>query len=153
MAARNREQMIGQWLARVERSPLSAPSFFAQHRVPFSLPQYYVYRRKLAECGLAGLHDQRHWGNHRRLNAEGERYLEGYLSAEPNSSLQTLRDEVSHRFDIDLSLGQQGQGEEGINRYARDWLPCGPRGQRYGGHIFLPCWPRRREKWGRPRKG
>jgi len=104
MLAKSREQIIAHWLARVERSPLSAPRFFAQHRLPFSLSQYYVYRRKFAEGGPPGLYDQRQRGNHRRLNAEVERYVEGYVSAEPHASLQALREEVRHRFDLDLTL-------------------------------------------------
>ena len=30
---------------------------------------------------------------------------------------------------------------------------AGPRGQRWDGRIFLPCWPRRMGKWDRQRKG
>jgi len=104
MASKDREQIIADWLERVERSDLPAPRFFDRYRVPFSLSQYYVYRKKYEEFGISALRDQRESGNHRRLDGEVETYLEGYVAAEPSAKLETIQEHIRDRFDVEISL-------------------------------------------------
>ena len=47
----------------------------------------------------------------------------------------------------------RGRARKGSPRYARAWLPTGPRGQRWTGRIFWPCWPRRMGKRGQVDEG
>jgi transposase len=103
MARKLPAEVIGKWLARIERSRLSAPRFFALQGVPFSLPQYYVYRRRVEASGLSGLSDGRSRGNHRVVTPEAEVFLQGYVAANRSVSQQMLRELLRKRFGISLT--------------------------------------------------
>ena len=104
MCAQSREASIARWLSRIDSSDLSAAQYLARHKVPFSLPQYYIYRRRFQEAGLEGLVDKRHYGNHRRLSSEAEGYLQGYLAANPGVDLKVLQETLRDRFGIDMTI-------------------------------------------------
>ena len=103
MARVERTQRIRKWLERVERSQLSAPAFFAKYQVPFSLAQFYRYRQAMQEQGMASLTDGRRRGNNRRVPAEAEGFLVGYVSAHPQASPAELRRVMGQRLEIELS--------------------------------------------------
>ena len=103
MAKKLPAKVIGKWLAGIERSGLPAPRFFAQQPVPFSLPQYYVYRRRLEASGLSGLTDGRSQGNRRVVSREAEVFLQGYVAANRSVSQRTLREVLRKRFGIWLT--------------------------------------------------
>lgn len=103
MAKKLPAKVISKWFARIERSGFPAPRFFAQHPVPFSLPQYYVYRRRLDASGLAGLSDGRSQGNRRIVTREAEVFLQGYVAANRSVSQRALREVLRKRFGTSLT--------------------------------------------------
>jgi transposase len=103
MAKRLPNAEIGKWLARIKGSSLSAPRFFARYRVPFSLAQFYVYRRRLEASGSDGLVDGRSQGNRRSVTHEAEAFLQGYVAANPSVGQQALRKVLEDRFGISLT--------------------------------------------------
>ena len=103
MARQPREKTIRLWMERIERSPLSVASYFSQQKVPFSVPQYYRYRKGWEENGVESLRDGRTQGNHRRVSAEAEGYLKGYVAAHPKAELAELEDVLKEQFDIELT--------------------------------------------------
>ena len=109
MARQSRENTIHMWLERIRRSPLSPAEYLSKHHVPFGLSQYYHYRKKLKEEGIESLRDGRSQGNHRRVPAEAEGFLKGYVTAHAEASLGELWILLKERFTIELT-------ESGISR-------------------------------------
>jgi arginine repressor len=99
----DRKEQILKWLERIKRSSLAAPAFFAQHTVPFSLTQFYRYRKAFEDAGIDGLEDGRSQGNHRRIHSEAEGFLVGYVSAHPEATQVELREVIHERFAIEVS--------------------------------------------------
>ncbi len=98
-----RESTIRLWMERIERSPLTVEAYFSQHNVPFSVAQYYRYRKGWQERGIKALQDGRAQGNHRLVNAEAEGFLKGYVAAHPEVELAELETALKERFDIELT--------------------------------------------------
>jgi len=99
----DRTQQIVTWLRRIERSGLSAPVFFQRYEVPFSLTQYYRYRRAFGQAGREGLVDGRSEGNNRRIHREAEGFLVGYVSAQPDATQAELRQKLLEHFGIEVA--------------------------------------------------
>ena len=70
---------VERWIAKIAKSRLSVPQYFDNRRVPFSRAQYYRYKKKMDREGVESLKDERTQGNSRRLTAEAEGYLKGYV--------------------------------------------------------------------------
>jgi hypothetical protein len=68
------------FFARVEKSGLSAKAYFVAHQTPISLSQNFRLKKRLQEQGEAGLVDQRHFGNARKLTDEQAQLLRGVLT-------------------------------------------------------------------------
>lgn len=100
---------IQQWIRKISESKLSVPEYFSNKKVPFSQAQYYRYKKRIDQEGTESLEDQRRKGNNRRITAEVEGYLKGYVSGKPESSLAEIKGVVKERFHIELS-------EAGISR-------------------------------------
>ena len=100
---------IQQWIRKISESKLSVPEYFSRRQVPFSQAQYYRYRKKMDQGGVESLADRRTQGNNRRITAEAEGYLKGYVSGKPESSLSEIKEILKERFVLDLS-------EAGISR-------------------------------------
>jgi len=96
----DRTERLAKWLERIARSRLSAPAFFAKHRVPFSLAQYYRYSEAYEGAGIEGLEDGRAGGNHRRMHPEAEGFLAGYVAAHGMASERELLEAIRERFGI-----------------------------------------------------
>lgn len=103
MAGKSREERIARWLDRIERSPLSPQEFLDKYHPPFSLAQYYRYHSSYKQSGVAGLVDGRSLGNHRRVHAEAEGFILGYVSAQPSVTRKELRKELGKKFGIDIT--------------------------------------------------
>ena len=99
----DRTEHIVKWLDRVKRSRLPTSAFFAKYDVPFSLAQFYRYRKALDEGSLEELADGRSRGNNRKIHPEAEGFLVGYMSANPQATAKELRKMIRKRFRIDLS--------------------------------------------------
>ena len=117
---------IKQWIKKIDDSKLSVPEYFNRNKVPFSQAQYYRYKKKLDQEGSDSLMDKRTRGNNRRITAEVEVYLNGYVSGKPEYSLAEIKEVLNKQFDIELS-------ESGISRCLKR-LGCGlkdkPKGQK-----------------------
>ncbi len=74
---------IQQWNRKISESKLSVPEYFSRHQVPFSQAQHYRYKKRIDQEGTESLEDQRRKGNNRRITAEVEGYLKGYVSGKP----------------------------------------------------------------------
>ena len=92
------------WLKRIQRSKLSAPKYFTEYDVPFSLAQYYRYQRDFQEFGADGLSDSRGLGNNRRLHSEAEEFVAGYMLARPETTQAELKRVIEERFRIGISV-------------------------------------------------
>lgn len=113
-----RKEQILRWLERIERSTLSAPAFFVKADVPFSLTQFYRYRKAFGDRGIDGLEDGRSRGNNLRIHPEAEGFLVGYAAAHPDATQGELRKALWERFGISISQPglSQCMGRLGIRR-------------------------------------
>lgn len=103
MAERTKE--IVKCLNKIERSRLSAPAFFAryQNQLPFSLAQFYRYKKAYANAGTEGLYDGRSQGNHRRIHSQAQGFVVGYASAHPSVTKKEIHQAVEKQFGIHVS--------------------------------------------------
>lgn len=104
MVTTDRPGVISSYIKKIEKSDLPIKVFFQKHDVPFSMAQYYRYKKRIADDGIQGLHDGRSGGNNRRLTAEAQTYLLGFHSANPNAKLTdyqaALNDKIGLHVDI-----------------------------------------------------
>ncbi len=90
-------------------SGLSVDAYFRKHAVPFSRPQYFRYKARLAAEGLEGLVDGRRLGNHRKLSADAEGFLRGTHQANPRLSLQALGESLESASGIAVNRSTVGR--------------------------------------------
>lgn len=104
MDTADRTQVIASYLKQIEESELPIKEFFEKYDVPFSLAQYYRYKKLYERDGVQGLRDGRAEGNNRRLNREAASFLLGYHAANPNARLvdyqAALIDQIGLRLDL-----------------------------------------------------
>ncbi len=98
-----RKEEILRWLDRVRSSGLSAPAFFKIHEVPFSLTQFYRYRKALEEGRIDALEDGRAEGNNRKIGREAEAFLAGCLASDPEMTQAELRGKLLEHLGIEIS--------------------------------------------------
>lgn len=87
MKKTDRTDVIVSYLRGLDKSELPVKAFFEKYDVPFSLAQYYRYKKLYERDGVQGLHDGRAKGNNRRLTSEAASFLLGYHAANPNAKL------------------------------------------------------------------
>lgn len=91
-------------LKRISNSKIPTKEFFEKYNVPFSLVQYYRYKKRYERDGLDGLQDGRATGNHRRLTDDAANFLMGYHSANPDAALaeyqRALVDTIGIKVDL-----------------------------------------------------
>lgn len=56
------------------------------HKVPFSLSQFYGYKKRLENYGNYGIEDKIKKGGNKKLSLEAETFLEGCVKTNPNVS-------------------------------------------------------------------
>jgi transposase len=91
------------WLERIKRSPLGVQEYFFHHKVPFSVAQYYRYKKKLVDGGIDELKDKRGHGNNSKLTAEATGFIKGYMTSKPLTGLTELQEQLQERFQIRMS--------------------------------------------------
>lgn len=106
-----------EWIKRVETSNLSVPRFFDTYGVPFSRAQYFIYKRRLQESGLAGLLDRRARGGNRKITLEQEGFLKGCIKSDPDVSLSRLVQALMEEFDCEISLSAVSRALRRIDPY------------------------------------
>jgi hypothetical protein len=67
------------------------------------MAQYYRYRKGVEEQGEDAVRDGRAEGNGRRVHANAEGFLSGYVAAHSQADLAELRGVLDERFEIDLT--------------------------------------------------
>jgi transposase len=91
------------WIKRINQSPLGVEEFYSNQKVPFSIAQYYRYKKKLEQGGVDAIKDNRRDGNNRKLTPEAEGFLKGYIIARPEVGLGGLQHLIEEQFQIKLS--------------------------------------------------
>ena len=104
MVAPDRTQVISSYLKKIEESDLQIKEFFEKHDVPFSMAQYYRYKKRIANDGMQGLRDGRGNGNNRRLTAEAQTYLLRFHSANPNAKLNDYQTALNDKIGIHVDI-------------------------------------------------
>lgn len=95
--------IISFWVERINRTRLSVEKYFSRYKVPFSVAQYYRYKKKLEQGDPDAIKDKRSKGNNRKLITEAEGFLKGYLISRPEVGLSELQDLLKERFKILMS--------------------------------------------------
>jgi transposase len=103
MKSSNRVSFIVEWIARISNSRLSVREYFRRFQVPFSQRQYFLYKRQWQQSGVGAVPDGRASGNHRKLSAEAEGFLAGYVRTHPQASLEEVQGLVEVRFNTVVS--------------------------------------------------
>jgi transposase len=100
----DRYQIIANSLKQIRDSKLPIKEFFEKYDVPFSIAQYYRYKKCYEQHGIQGLTDGRATGNNRRITSETISFLRGYHAANGNAKLTeyqaALEEQVGLRLDI-----------------------------------------------------
>ena len=81
---------------------MSVDEYLQKHSVPFSRPQYFRYKARLAADGLDGLSDGRSKGNHRKLTPDAEGYLRGVHQTNPRLSLPEICQSLKITLGIEV---------------------------------------------------
>jgi len=93
---------IASIIRKVSSSSLSVDEYLRKHRVPFSRPQYFRYKARLAASGVEALVDGRTKGNYRKLTPGAEGFLRGLHSANPHLSLQQMCASLESALGIEV---------------------------------------------------
>jgi len=93
---------IASIVQKISNSCLSVDEYFRRHSVPFSRPQYFRYKARLAAEGLDGLRDGRSQGNHRKLTADAEGFLRGVHQTNPRLSLRQMCESLESALGIEV---------------------------------------------------
>lgn len=102
MAKDKRLSSIPKFFKKVEKSGLSAKKFFATHKTPMSIVQYFRLKKRFQERGGAGLIDQRHAGNARKITSEQVKLMRGVFAYNRHLSSPALQDELRRQWKIEL---------------------------------------------------
>jgi hypothetical protein len=93
---------IKSWIKRISKSKLSTSQFFDNHKIPFSVAQYYRYKKTiLADEDIV---DKRKLGNNKKLSNEAELFLLGYLNANKSPIFSEIQHSLRENFDIDITI-------------------------------------------------
>jgi len=95
-------EKIAAIVEKICSSGLSIDEYFRRHRVPFSRPQYFRYKARLAAQGITGLMDERSQGNCRKLTREADAFLQGAHESNPQRSAYELGQSLKSRLGIEV---------------------------------------------------
>jgi transposase len=98
----SKAKKIAAMVQKIAESGLSADEYFRTHRVPFSRPQYFRYKARLAAQGITGLNDGRSQGNHRKLTPEAESFLRWVHQQSLELSLQEMCQSLKEALGIEV---------------------------------------------------
>lgn len=104
MNVTSRVRLIVRYLKRIDESKLLVQEFFQKYRVPFSLAQYYRYRKVYERHDVQGLHDGRAQGNNRRLTADAQSFLLGFHAANANAKLTDYQSALINQTGVCVDL-------------------------------------------------
>jgi len=100
-----RQSEILRLFKNVEKSSLSLKEYFENNLTPICLKQYSRLKKRFTQQGIAGLEDQRHTGNARKVKPEEDKLVLGILAYNRNLTSATLEDELRNQWKI--TVGQR----------------------------------------------
>ena len=110
-----RQKEILELFESVEMSELTVKDYFASHKTPISLPQYYRINRRYDKYGVAGIEDQRQSGNARKLDPQHVKLLRVTLNYNRHLTSELLKQELYNKWDISLDKSRIDQFRRQFN--------------------------------------
>ncbi len=113
-----RNQDILRLFRLIEKSGSSAKEYFATHKAPIGLSQYYRLKKRYSEEGVDGLVDQRAAGNARKVSSQQEDLIRGVLTYNRHLPSKSLKRELKSKWkiEIDQSRIDQFRRQFGLTR-------------------------------------
>ncbi len=102
---KERQAKILKLFKNVEESGLFVKEYFQSYHTPISIRQYSRLKKRYAQQGVAGLEDQRHIGNHRKIKPEQINLVHGTLTYNRDLTSTSLQDELQNQWGI--TVGQR----------------------------------------------
>jgi len=93
----------------VEKSGISTKEYFAKHKPFISISQYFRLKKSYQKVGEAGLLDQRHSGNARKVTEEQVELIRSVLTYNRHLSSADLQNDFKSQWGIELSCGRIDQ--------------------------------------------
>lgn len=87
----------------IEESDLSIREYFNQNIVPFTRPQYHIYRKILRQYGEEGLRDKRTAGNNTKLTQRIKDYIVSIVTENRTIPSSQLQVRIQNQFGIKIS--------------------------------------------------
>ncbi|HVA98163.1 MAG TPA: hypothetical protein VNG53_04650 [Bacteroidia bacterium] len=92
---------IKSWITHISKSKLPVRQFFDSHKIPFSVAQYYRYKKTMLTDNV--ILDKRKSGNNKKLTNEAELFLMGYLNANKTPIFSDIQDLLQEHFSIEIT--------------------------------------------------
>jgi len=87
-------------ITQIESSDLPIREYFNQNKVPFSRPQYYIYRKILKKSGEEGLRDKRAAGNNTKLTQRIKDFIVSTVTENREIPSSQLQIKIQKQFNI-----------------------------------------------------
>ena len=100
---KERQSEILKLFKNVKESGLLVKEYFQSHHTPISMRQYNRLKKRYAQQGVAGLEDQRHFGNARKIKPEEGKLVHGTLAYNRDLTSKSLQDELQNQWEITVS--------------------------------------------------
>ena len=117
---------IASMLQKIAASGLSFDEYVRKRAVPFSRPQYFRYKARMAAQGLDGLGDGRSKGNNRKLTPDAEGFLRGVHHANPRVTLQGMCNSLEGELGIEVDRSTVSRFLKGIGEQIEWPRPVDP---------------------------
>lgn len=88
---------------QIESSDLSIREYFNQNKVPFTRPQYYIYRKTLNKYGEEGLQDKRAAGNNTKLTQRIKDFIVSVVTENREIPSSQLQIKIQKQFDLTIT--------------------------------------------------
>ena len=88
---------------QIESSDLPIREYFNQNKVPFTRPQYYIYRKILSKYGEEGLRDKRAAGNNTKLTQRIKDFIISVVTENREMPSSQLQIKIQKQFDITIT--------------------------------------------------
>jgi transposase len=112
---KERQSEILKLFKNVKESGLLVKEYFQSHHTPISLRQYNRLKKRYAQQGVAGLEDQRHLGNARKIKHEEVKLIHGTLAYNRDQTSKSLQDELQNQWEITVSQRRIDQLRQQFN--------------------------------------
>jgi len=110
-----RHSKILKLFKNVEESGLSIKEYFKSHLTSIGLKQYCRLKKRYVEQGIAGLEDQRQFGNARKIKPQEVKLVHGTLAYNRDLTSQSLQEELQNQWEITVSQRRIDQLRQQFN--------------------------------------